>query len=49
MCQDLTRISNRVSMEVTTIRIRTRTKAKDDRTIRIMDGGIIRIVCHLPK
>ena len=52
MCQDLTRISNMVSMEVTPIRIRTRTRAKDGETIRIirtMDGGTIRIVCHLPK
>ena len=48
MCQD----SNRVSMGVTPIRIKTRTRAKDNgtiKTIRTMDGGTIRIVCHLPQ
>ena len=52
MCDDLARISNRVSMGVLPIRIRTKTKAKDGgkfRTIRTMDGGTIRIVWHLPK
>ena len=52
MCQGLTRINNRVSMRATLIRIRTRTMAKDGgtiRTIRTMDEGTIRIVCHLPK
>ena len=50
MCQDLTRIRTRVCMGVTPIRIRTITKAgRIIRIIRTMDGGIIRIACHLPK
>ena len=48
MCRDLTSRSNKVSIGVTPIRIRTRTKAKVGviiRVIRIMDGGIIITVC----
>ena len=56
MCRDLINRNNRVNMGVTPIRIRikikTRTRAKVGviiRTIKTMDEGIIRIVCHHPK
>ena len=50
MCIDLINHNNKVSIEVTHIRTRTRAKAGVIiRTIRTMDGGIIRIACHHPK
>ena len=50
MFQDLINHNNRVSMGVTLIRTRIRAKAGGIiKIIRTMDGGTIRIACHLPK
>ena len=56
MCQDLIRVRTKiktrtkVSMGVTPIKPRIRAKAGGIiRIIRTMDGGTIKIVCHLPK
>ena len=52
MCLDLISRNNRVNMEVTRTRIKTRTRAKAGiiiRIIRTMDGGIFRIIGHHPK
>ena len=50
MCRDLISHNNRVNMGLTHIRIRTRVKVGGIiRIIITMDGGTIRIACHLPK
>ena len=52
MCRDLTNHNNKVSMGVTPIKIKTRTRAEVGviiRAIKTMDGGIIITVCHHPS
>ena len=45
MWLDLTSSNNRAHMEA----IVSRTRGRDGKIIRIMDGEIIRIPCHHPK